>query len=247
MSPIIGITTCGRRENEVSSVAYNSFFATPTDYIDAIRRVGGTAILLPAGETRFERWLDVVDGVIFSGGADLMPARYGGDAAHPRIGSLDPERDETEFALIDALLARPHIPALLICRGMQALNVALGGSLHEHIADIHPENVHQGKDTFWTEHPVTVTPGSRLAAIAGDGPISVRSGNHQGVKELAPGLRESARAGDGIVAALEHPEHRFLLGVQWHPETTASPGNAHQRIFEALVTAAANGRMGDNA
>ena len=247
MTPIIGITTYGRVEKRVVCDAYDEHFSIPTAYIDAIRRAGGTVVLLPPGEPNLERWLDVLDGAVFTGGTDLSPSIYNGNEAHPELVAADKEREETEFALIRALLVRQDIPTLLICRGLQTLNVAMGGTLHEHLADVHPENVHQGSDSFWAKHLVSVKENTKLAGIVSSDAVMVKSGNHQGIKSIGRNLKIAAVASDGIVEAVEHSDHPFMLGVQWHPETTAQLEVTQQSIFDALVEAAQNPQMNASA
>ena len=239
MFPIIGITTYGRSEKEVVSESYDAHFAIPTPYVDAVRRADGVPILLPPGEPNLSAWLDLLDGIIFSGGADISPKYYSGDESHPKLGLPDPERDQTEFALLDLALRRKALPILMICRGMQLLNTAMKGDLHEHIADVHPDNIHQGKDSFWTQQEYTIENGSLLATIAKQEKQSARSGHHQGVKSVGNNLTVAALAADGIVEAIEHTDHPFCLGVQWHPEATAATDASQQEIFNAFVKASA--------
>lgn len=237
-APVIGITTYGRNEVKVPSEADDQFFAIPAAYVDAVRRAGGVAILLPPGEDQWDAWLDVVDGVIFAGGADIDPSLYAGDADHPKLGKLAADRDTTEFALLHDLLAQKETPVLLICRGFQVLNVLSGGTLHEHIADAHPENIHQGTTNIWTLQAVDVEPASKLESIVGRKIVKGMSGHHQGIKTTGEGLIVSATAADGIVEALEVGDHPFCLAVQWHPEMTADVDESQQHIFDALIAAA---------
>ena len=239
MRPIIGITTYGRFEKDLANPYYEHHFSLPTLYIDAVRRAGGLPFLIPPGESAWEEVLAVVDGVLITGGADINPELYGGDGSHPKLTRLDHERDEMELSLVRHLVDVTPAPTLCICRGMQVLNVALGGSLYEHVADVHPEDVHRGPDGGWTVQPVEVVPSSLLAEVMGATQVATYSGHHQGVKTLAAGLKISASASDGIVEAIEHPSLPWMIGVQWHPEITAAEDPTQQRLFDELVAEAA--------
>lgn len=242
MKPIIGITTYGRYEKDLANPYYEYHFSLPALYIDALRRAGGLPFLITPGESDWEQVMATVDGLVISGGADIDPRRYGGDPSHPKLTRLDPERDEMELGLIRFLTDVTPAPTLCICRGMQVLNVALGGTLHEHVADVYPEDVHRSDDGGWTVQPVEVRPSSRLAEIMGATEVATYSGHHQGVKELAAPLQVVATASDGIVEAVEHPGVPWLVGVQWHPEITAADDPTQQRLFDELVAEAARVR-----
>lgn len=237
-APIIGITTYGRAEKAVLSDDYDSYYVMPTDFTDAVRRAGGVPVLLPPGEAHIERWLDIVDGVIVTGGTDIDPARYSDEFANSNVLPANAERDESEITLVQRLINRRDIPVLLVCRGIQILNVALGGTLIQHIADLHPENIHQGKGTIWTIQEQSALPNSLLAFATGRDRFAAMSGHHQGVDQIGQGLIATSYAPDGIVEALEHVDHPFCLGVQWHPELTAATDQTQQAIFDALVSAA---------
>lgn len=235
MKPIIGITTYGRNEVPVESTYYEAYFSVPAAYVDAVRRAGGIAVLLPPGETSWRDALTALDGLVVSGGADIEPARYGGNNAHPHLTALSHERDESEFALMQTLVEGLDLPTLCICRGMQLLNVALGGSMHEHIPDVQQEDIHRGADGGWTVQPLTAVGDSKVAKAMQAQHVATYSGHHQAVKSVAPGLCVTATAPDGIVEALEHREHSWLVGVQWHPECSAHEDVTQQRLFEVLV------------
>lgn len=230
---IIGITTYGRNEE--------NRYSLPADYVDCIRRAGGTAVLLPPGDDRVEEWIDAVHGVILAGGGDIDPAIYGG-TNHEAIYSVDPERDGSELALARRVVDSRR-PALGICRGAQVLNVALGGTLHEHLPDaVGAEVDHRLPPRRPTTHGIRVDPRSGLAAVLGELEFESASWHHQAVRDLAPVLRVAARAPDGVIEALEMPDHPWLYAVQWHPELTAVRDAVQQRLFAALVEAAAHGR-----
>ncbi|HET8568276.1 MAG TPA: gamma-glutamyl-gamma-aminobutyrate hydrolase family protein [Candidatus Limnocylindria bacterium] len=169
------------------------------------------------------------DGLCLAGGEDVEPARYGAEP-HPRLGAVDAARDATELALVTAALAA-DVPVLGICRGLQVLNVALGGALVQHVEG------HEA--TADAKHEIVARPHTLLAEISGTAPFTVNSRHHQAVtdRELAPNVCASACVGE-LVEALESTEHRFVLGVQWHPERTAEVDPAALRIFDAFVAAA---------
>ncbi|GAB2877320.1 gamma-glutamyl-gamma-aminobutyrate hydrolase family protein [Streptomyces mayteni] len=200
----------------------------PAGYHRQTQRAGGLAVLLPpdgapeAAATAVAR----LDGLVISGGPDVDPARFGA-TRDPRTGPPAPERDAWELALIEAALAA-GLPLLGICRGMQLLNVALGGTLNQHVAG------HQGRPGTFVDHEVTPVPGSRLAAVLSPAPLAVPTHHHQSVADLGTGLTATARAADGTVEALELPASAaFVLAVQWHPEAADDP-----RLLRALVAAA---------
>lgn len=240
MNPIIGITTSGRHEHEIHSKYYSEYFAVPADYVDAVRRAGGIPVLLPPGETNLAELIAHVDGVIVTGGADVHPTEYGGDAAHPALSSrMDRERDAFDLSLARLLSEDAGHPSLFVCRGMQALNVALGGTLHEHIPDVRDGDIHRGEGGGWAVQPVMVKDGSFLAQAMGTTAAATYSGHHQAAKDVAPGLEIVATAPDGIVEALAKSDHPWLIAVQWHPEKSAASDPTQQAIFDNLVQAAA--------
>lgn len=228
--PIIGVTTYGRDAR--------GFFGIDVEYVDAVRRAGGIPILLPPGELYQDDILERLDGLIISGGGDVEPAHYQG-ADHAAIEYVDPERDASEIELAQRVV-ETGLPALNICRGAQVLNVALGGSLIEHLPDeVGNEIEHRATPEGYVYHPVVVEPDSRLAEIVGQREINSASWHHQAVRRLAPGLKPVAFAADGTIEALEMPEHPWLIAIQWHPENLAAADSVQQRIFDALVEAAA--------
>jgi putative glutamine amidotransferase len=226
---IIGITTYGRNEQQRYSL--------PVEYVEAVRRAGASAVLLPPGEARVDEWLEIVDGVILAGGGDIDPDHYGGEA-HETIYSIDAERDGSELALARRIVDT-GMPTLGICRGVQILNVALGGTLHEHLPDVFGDDVaHRLPPREPTTHLIHVEPGSGLARILGEVEFDSHSWHHQALDDIAPRLRVAARAPDGVVEAVEMPDHPWLYAVQWHPEIAAETEELQQRIFAALVEAA---------
>jgi putative glutamine amidotransferase len=228
--PVIGITTYGRDKR--------GLFGIDVEYVDAIRRAGGIPILLPPGELHQDELLERLDGLVISGGGDVEPARYQG-ADHAAIEHIDPERDASEIELAQ-MVVESGLPALNICRGAQVLNVALGGTLIEHLPDeVGDEIDHRATPEGYVYHSVAVAPDSRLIEIIGHSEIKSASWHHQAVRQLAPGLKPVAFAADGTIEALEMPDHPWLIAIQWHPENLAANDPANQRIFDSLVEAAA--------
>jgi putative glutamine amidotransferase len=228
--PLIGITTYA--EPSVRWGAWDLPTAlVPLDYVRAIERAGGRPLLVPPSLDGIEETLDALDGLIFSGGSDLDPATYGAEP-HPETNGVRPERDSAELALLQAALAR-DLPVLAICRGSQVLNVARGGDLVQHLPDVVGDEKHKHTPGTFGDHEVEIDPATRLGAIVGDR-APVKSHHHQGFGRLGEGLRESARADDGTVEAIEDPARRFAIGVLWHPEAGEDAA-----LFRALVEQAA--------
>lgn len=210
-------------------------------YVQAVLRAGAAPLLIPhMAERHLLRAIyDRLDGLLLPGGEDVAPTRYG-EVPHEKCGTPSLERDETEMALARWAVAE-GMPLLAICRGIQVLNVALGGSLYQ---DIQAQIPGAAKHDWYPGHPRTFrphgaacTPGSRLAAIVGSSSLEVNSLHHQALKTLAPNLEVVARAPDGVVEAVEVPGHPFALAVQWHPEELAAEDVQAQVLFDALVVA----------
>lgn len=228
-APLIGITTYARNEENK--------FELPAAYIDAVRRAGGVPLLVPPGEIRWQRFLGHVHGLVFTGGGDIDPQHYGGND-HETIYMVDRERDTSELALGRAAVER-KIPTLAICRGAQVFNVALGGTLFEHLPDVVGDAVaHRAPPREPTHHPVTVQEDSRLARVVKELEFTCVSWHHQGLKDIAADFEIVAHAADGAIEAVEMRDHPWLVGVQWHPEITAAEDATQQRLFDALVEAA---------
>ena len=245
MAPIIGITTYGRHERQIESIHYDGYYTLPADYVDAVRRAGGVPILLPPGENNWEAWLEIIDGLIISGGSDIEPGQYNGNSNHPNLTKHAPTRDESELALAKSVLQKIDTPSLFICRGMQVVNVAAGGSLHEHIPDIQPEDIHRGEDGGWAMQAVNVESGSALEKVMQVETAVPYSGHHQAIKEVGEGLKVSSKAADGIIEALEKTDHPYFIAVQWHPEKSAADDESQQRLFDKLVQAAKKKKRGN--
>lgn len=229
--PLIGITTYGRDER--------GRYTLPSEYVDAVERAGAVPLLIPPAPDHAARYLELVDGVVLAGGGDLDPSHYRG-SAHETLYGVDARRDALELALARALVQRGQ-PTLAICRGLQVLNVALGGDLIEHLPAVVGEDVlHRKPPREPVPHAVALKPGSRLAQVTGVTQARPMSWHHQAVRTVAPGLEVVATAPDGTIEAVELPVHPWLIAVQWHPELTAAHDPAQQRLFDALVAAARN-------
>lgn len=212
-------------------------------YVDAVLGAGGLPILVPfAAPAAADEYLALLDGLVLSGGAfDVPPALYG-EEVRAVCGPVVPERSETELRLLRSALAS-GMPVLGVCGGMQLLNVALGGSLHQDLpADLGIRSHQQPHPRDVPSHDVEVVAGTRLAALAGAGRLRVNSTHHQAVKAVAPGLLVSARAPDGVVEGIELPGHPFALGIQWHPESALRHEPRHAELYRGLVLAAAGRR-----
>jgi putative glutamine amidotransferase len=210
------------------------------EYARAVHACGAVPLLVPAAQDRKSLSVMVqrVDGLILSGGPDLHPRWYG-EEPHAALGEIDETLDLMELACTRAALER-NLPLLAICRGIQVLNVALGGSLYQDIGGEvagclnHAPQV----DKAVLTHAVTVERGSLLRRIMGRKTVMVNSKHHQAVREPGTGLRISAVASDGIIEAVEDPGRQFVLGVQWHPEGTWAEDDCSRRLFKSLVRAA---------
>jgi putative glutamine amidotransferase len=209
-----------------------------------VRRAGATPIALPPGDPAPEHYLGLIDGLILTGGGDIEPDAYGGEA-HDALYSMCSERDMFELRLAREVLKREDFPLLSICRGMQILNVACGGDLYPHIPDAIESTVaHRKPRQKPTDHRATVDPRSRLAAILGETDLTVRSWHHQAVREIGTNLRAVAWAEDGIVEAVEHDAHSWCIAVQWHPELQPDDP-VQQRLFSAFVARVVRGNTGE--
>ena len=230
--PIIGITTY------VTSAQWSHWDVeaalVPADYVRAVERAGGRPLLVPPSEDGIDETLEVVDGLIFSGGADLDPDLYGQDS-HPETSGVQAERDRAELALLEAALER-DLPVLAICRGSQVLNIARGGDLVQHLPDVVGDEKHKHTPGTFADHDVTLEHGTRLEELLGDR-APVKSHHHQGFGRIGGGLRVAAHAEDGTVEAVEAPDRSFALGVLWHPEA-----GEDLKLFKALVEEAARRR-----
>jgi putative glutamine amidotransferase len=231
--PIIGITT--RCRTEVGD------YPVSGKYVDVIRSAGGIPILLTPGEIHLAGLVSLVDGLILSGGGDLCPKTYGGEA-HPDIRFVDAERDAFELALARYCL-ETGLPVLGICRGMQVLSVISGGQLFPHVPDEFSEIDHfSPADRQPIRHAVQVLPQTRLAAIIQVEELSVVSWHHQGIRTAPHGWKAVAHAPDGLIEAIEHEAHPWAVALQWHPEFS-SDDPSHRRIFDAFIQAVTVARV----
>lgn len=229
-SPLIGLTTYV--EPARHGVWDDVSALLPMTYVSAVIRSGGTPVLLPPNPSDPAPLLRVLAGLIVTGGPDVDPARYGAEP-HPTTDQPRTERDAWETACVLAAL-EADLPLLAICRGLQILNTALGGTLYQHLPDVIGNDDHRVVPGQMSTNPFTVDPEAKLAEILGTGPDGLCH-HHQAIDRLGRGLRAVAFAPDSTIEAVEVEGKRFALGVQWHPEDNPSD----DRLFKALVEAAA--------
>jgi putative glutamine amidotransferase len=240
MGPVIGITT---RVRQVESSTGTSPTHTLNDaYTKAVERAGGHALLFVSQDpAAAPDMLDRVDGLILSGGGDVHPASYDGPD-HDTVYGLEPDRDAFEFAIAREAMER-RMPTLAICRGLQVLNVALGGTLHvdiQHAIDGANDHFLKGGSVYETPVIVNLEPDSKLAGVCGATLAGVNSIHHQSVKDLGVGLRSVGTSTDGVIEAVEHEDSDWpLIGVQWHPEFLSAKADPFAlALFEALIASA---------
>jgi putative glutamine amidotransferase len=208
----------------------------PFAYSCRIEEAGALPLLIPPMDPAAAGpLLGSLNGLLLSGGGDVGPFYYG-EEPHPALGEVDPQRDAWEYALVRAALAR-GLPLFGICRGLQMLNIVLGGTLFQDLGGAGNLQHRQKTPRSHPSHTVEILPQTRLAHLLGEGRLAVNSFHHQAPAAIAPGLKKAAIAPDGVIEALEDPEHRFLIGVQWHPESLQHP--ASRFLFRAFVNAAA--------
>jgi putative glutamine amidotransferase len=208
-------------------------------YVQAIEEAGGYPVVLPARPELAEQGLDLVSGLLLLGGGD-MEARHFGQATSPKADYLNPLRDEFELAVLNSALRR-RMPVLGVCRGLQLLNVALGGTLYQDIREEHGSTLEHNREDIPDQavHGVSLDPRSCLASILGSTQASVNSSHHQAIKDLSPKLKAVAWAPDGVIEAAEFcGDSGFLLGVQWHPERLFNRMPEQGRLFQRFVKAA---------
>ncbi|MCC6675095.1 MAG: gamma-glutamyl-gamma-aminobutyrate hydrolase family protein [Thermomicrobiales bacterium] len=238
--PVIGITAGLMTDVQDSGTVIRH--RVSADYSNAVRAAGGLPIILPPQEGTIDSILDMVDGLIFSGGADIDPARYGATDVHPATYDISLERDRFELDLFSAAVER-DLPILCICRGIQVLNVALGGTLLQHIDDqIDQPLAHRqaeiGKGNRETSHDVALANGSLSAAVFESTLVPANSFHHQSLDAPAPAVHVDGLTSDGVIEAVSVPSCSFVLGVQWHPELLYEAMPIQLKPFEALVAAA---------
>jgi putative glutamine amidotransferase len=243
MRPLIGIFTSERHPGKLGTLQRCDEGAPAKEmrlglpYLRAIEAGGGLPVVLaPDAPEIAVALLDRLDGLCLAGGPDLDPLGYGAAERHELLGETDRVVDAAELALAHAAEAR-GLPILGICRGAQAMNVARGGTLHQHL-----DGHRQTHPATEPAHAVDVVPGTFLAALTGGGSVAVNSFHHQAVDRLGSGLRVAATAADGTVEAIEDPSRAYYLGVQWHAEGMVEQLE-HLALFEALVVAASGPRL----
>ena len=239
-APLIGIT-CSRVTGGAWGMYSLGHFMdyTYSDYSEAILHAGGAPVIIPAALDRksLERILSAVQGLVLSGGPDVHPRRFGEEPL-AGLGEVDETLDGMEL-MAAGLAVEKNLPLLGICRGIQVLNVALGGTLYQDIASQVPESIcHTPKtDKAVHTHLVRIETGSRLHKLLGKREIWVNGKHHQSVKDVASNLIVAARARDGLIEAVELPGRRFVIGVQWHPEGTWREDPNSKKLFQAFVRA----------
>ena len=236
VGPVIGLTTYLERAQTGIWDVHAGLL--PHVYFDGVARAGGIAVLLPpqpVDDAVADRVLDGLDGLIITGGKDVDPTAYGQEP-HPETDEPRRDRDAWEFALTDRAIRR-GLPVLGICRGAQVINVALGGTLHQHLPDVVGHSNHQLGNAVYATSAVRTVPGTRLAALVGES-TDAQCYHHQAIDKLGNGLVVSATDADGVIEAVEKdpasPGDNFLLAVQWHPEERLDD----LRLFAAVVDAA---------
>lgn len=234
--PVIGVTSS---KEKITNGPYQRI-TVPEAYTRAVIQAGGIPLIIPLGlpEESLKAILPRLDGLLFTGGGDVSPLRYGSEN-HDLVNNVDEDRDRVEIFLIREAFST-DFPFLGICRGLQTINVALGGTLYEDILDQKPGSLdHQQSGSHprdFLAHPIDILNDSRLVSIIGYTSTRVNSLHHQAIRQLSPDLVQTAWAPDSIIEAIEAPHHRFALAVQWHPESLPEDP-AMQNIFRALVTA----------
>ncbi len=238
-SPVIGITGYADRSARPPNIPTFSLART---YVRAVIAGGGAPVILPPylEPPLLRAAFDGIDGLILSGGGDIHPSAFG-ERDSGLLWRVDQKRDRTELSLARWALAE-NLPVLAICRGIQALNVADGGTLIQdiptHVTDALSHSCVAGRPLPKIAHTVDVKPGTRLAALIGSGRVDVNSAHHQAVETVGDDLLVTARAPDGVVEGLEASDHPFCIGVQWHPEVMIEVAPRMRRLFEGLVEAA---------
>lgn len=233
--PLIGVV-CGHQEDPER-------FYVNAPYLWALQRAGGIPVLIcHLPEDDLYALLSTFDGILLPGGIDVDPARYG-EQPHPNCGEIDPLWDELDLTVARWALDN-RLPLLAICRGMQVLNVAAGGTLIQDIPSQVPNNIKHSQQAprWYATHDIYIEQGSLLESVIRELTTTVNSYHHQAVRDVGEGLRVSASAFDGVIEALEGTSTHFVLGVQWHPEHMVGRYPSAQRIFSAFIEAARNGQ-----
>jgi putative glutamine amidotransferase len=243
--PIIGIPTQTLQSLGGVSAEIPPSWVMSQRYIQTLVQAGAIPWMIPlVDDVTLRGVFDALDGVFLPGGADIDPVSYGTDP-HPLCDKTDPERDRVELLLARWAMAEGK-PVLGVCRGMQLINVAAGGTLYQDLAEQRPGSIKhdyfpyagKGFTRDFLAHPVRVAPDTRLARLFGSGELQVNSMHHQGVKTLGAGLRETATSPDGLVEALETDGDAYVFAVQWHPEALTDHDTHSREMFRDFVDAA---------
>jgi putative glutamine amidotransferase len=232
--PVIGLTLDSEPPGGYSKT--HPWYALRENYCTAVAEAGGLPILLPHEPAQIAAYLGLIAGLVVTGGAfDVDPALFGAPSRHQSVTTKD-RRTQFELAVTKGALEADK-PVLGICGGQQLLNVALGGTLIQHIPDEVPNALAHEQPNPRTEpgHKVVITPGTLLRRVTQRDEMAVNSAHHQAVKDVAPGLIVDAHAPDGVIEGIEDPRQRFCIGVQWHPEYGIDPGD--KRLFAAFIAA----------
>jgi putative glutamine amidotransferase len=230
------------RRPRIGFVAYNPVkdptrFVAPIDYIQAVERAGADVVIVPPGPSA-AHLLDLVQGLVLIGGGDICPSRYSAQP-HAACYGIDAVRDSTELTVLEAAVKTRH-PLLAICRGMQLINVALGGTLHQHLPEVVGDKVthrvvRESTGLVAVDHEVRLEPSCLVAQVCGASRITIASTHHQAVDRLGTGVRAVGWADDGVVEAISVDGHPQILAVQWHPELKAAEDPRQQGLFDWLV------------
>ncbi|MCL1693405.1 MAG: gamma-glutamyl-gamma-aminobutyrate hydrolase family protein [Actinomycetia bacterium] len=236
MRPIIGVTS--QPKQAISSSGSLDSHVIGHTYTDSVLRAGGIPVILPPiANEDVATLVDRLDGIVFTGGGDMDPGRYG-EEPHPEVRKVNPARDEFELLLVHEAKER-RLPVLAICRGLQVVTVALGGTLIQDIPSVIGSTDHGviGDAVYEAHQPITIEAGSDIAKAVGKTELMVNSIHHQAVKDLAPGFRAVAWADDGVIEGIQHEDDEWpLLAVQWHPEFLGDNcDEASHRLFEAFI------------
>lgn len=240
MPAIVGVTSGDAfRERSAEGAPNRPHAALKQDYLDAVAGAGAIPMVIaPEATAAADLVVSRIDGLMLVGGVDVHPANYGETIFNATV-TPGPERDALELALLQSALKR-DVPVLAICRGHQVLNVARGGTLWQDLPSQRPDGLRHSQrgDPHSPGHNVRIAEGSLLHQIVGSERLGTNSFHHQAVRALGRGLRPTAWSSDGLVEALEDPSHRFVLGVQWHPEEMLDSA-PHRALFEAFAEASA--------
>ena len=246
MKPIIGITP----SSQLDKLAHGTFlrYCMSAPYVRAVGTAGGVPIILPPQRDAVEELMETIDGLLLSGGPDVDPARYGDTYVHPATYGIDPDRDQFEIDLFHAALNR-GVPVFGICRGIQVMNVALGGTLIQDVSTEHPGSAEvghrqheRGLEDSAVGHGMSAVDATPLS-IFGNNDLGVNSFHHQAIRELAVDLTPAAYSPDGLVEAVVMCDNAEVFGVQWHPELMFERDQDHLRPFARLVEAAAKSKL----